>query len=69
MRNEYRVLVETVLSHEGKLREMALSKAEAEKNLASINQCIAFNEDSIRSLECQISEIERCSFVSETKIV
>ena len=65
MRNEYRVLVETVLSHEGKLRELALSKAEAEKNLASINQCIVFNEDAIRSVECQISEIERRAGLSE----
>ncbi|ULR87389.1 hypothetical protein [Comamonas sp. B21-038] len=65
MRNEYRVLVETVLSHEGKLRELALRKAEAEKNLASINQCIAFNEDAIRSVECQISEIERRAGLSE----
>lgn len=65
MRNEYRVLVETVLSHEGKLRELALCKAEAEKNLASINQCIAFNEDAIRSVECQISEIERRAGLSE----
>lgn len=65
MRNEYRVLVETVLSHEGKLRELALRKAEAEKNLASINQCIALNEDAIRSVECQISEIERRAGLSE----
>lgn len=65
MRNEYRALVESVISHEGKLRELAASKVQAEKTLADLNQCIAFNEKAVRDAEAQLAQIEERAFASE----
>lgn len=65
MRNEFRALVESVISHEGKLRELAASKEQVEKTLADLNQCIAFNEKAVRDAEAQLSQIEERAFASE----
>jgi len=65
MRNEYRVLLESVISHESKLRELAASKEQAEKTLLDINHCIAFNEKAVRSAEAQLANIEQRVIASE----
>lgn len=58
MRKEYRALIEAEICAEGKLRELAVRKQEAEKTLAAINQAAAYQEQGLAETRKRLTRIE-----------
>lgn len=58
MRKEYRALIEAEICAEGKLRELAVRRQEAEKTLAEINQAAAYQEQRLAETRKRLTQAE-----------
>lgn len=62
MRKEYRALIEAEICAEGKLRELAVRKQEAEKTLAEINLAAAYQERCLAEARELLMQMEARAF-------
>jgi len=68
MRQQYRSLIEALISHQEKLGLAQGAKRQAEAELIKANAAVSYNEGAIKEIEDQLSSLESTAMESEAKV-